>query len=462
MKKQLIQATAKAFALAHGEDDLFDATWDLYRRVAEPHSPRERAQKAASEALAVTLGYEGLKAAVEGTPTRQRGHRRIKRAPVAARYVVFSDHHLTHDGHRHDFFRSSGNLALYVALLQAYRDRGYTVIEDGDVEDLVVFDPALERAEVNARRSVSLRELRTRRLATRLAQLDRTLTCPGNQPLIRMWRELAAEGRLLRVSGNHDYDLQRPAFWKRVSAELPGLERPFDYVLLDDAARQPKIVVAHGHQFDPNTAPPLAPRYGETISECLGAWFQGPDRHWSAQLPADGPAAWGGGARPFRNNLVNTKVGTDHGWAGVFEEVFQRNIAWEYFEHGALQAILSEVATGERFFKFRHLDEERLRDALIDAFPDPTTRPILVLGHSHEPRLRARHAGTGEAFPHYVNTASAGLFQNLIWGVELNAGEPRVVSWRRDEHARIERRTWRDANDGENGWLMPDAPSPLS
>ena len=64
------------------------------------------------------------------------GYRHVNRRDIAGKFVVFSDHHRSVDAERQNFF--SKNNALYVEALRAYSDQGYTVVENGDTEELIV------------------------------------------------------------------------------------------------------------------------------------------------------------------------------------------------------------------------------------------------------------------------------------------------------------------------------------
>ena len=61
----------------------------------------------------------------------------------------------------------------------------------------------------------------------------------------------AAEGRLIRVAGNHDYDLQRTDLLEVMREKVPNMERPCDYLLLVGSRPQAvEYAILHGHQFD--------------------------------------------------------------------------------------------------------------------------------------------------------------------------------------------------------------------
>ncbi len=86
-----------------------------------------------------------------------------------------------------------------------------------------------------------------------------------------------------------------------------------------------------------------------------------------------------------------------------------------------------------------------------------------MLGHSHEPRLRAGHPGESDerqVTDFYLNSASAGRFEGLIWGLELIDGEPLLISWHRDASTPV-RTIWRDAREGDAFVPRPDSTATL-
>jgi hypothetical protein len=214
-----------------------------------------------------------------------------------------------------------------------------------------------------------------------------------------------------------------------------------------------EAVLMHGHQFDLYANPLTAPDVGETASECIGLFFQGPDREWHWE---DDVARWVDGRRTFNNELVedadpmevasrNRPVmpraraalpllagpsGDGRFAQDFFEWLFKHRVAWEYFEKPPLAAVQHEVLTGQEFFKLRHLDEEVVARGFEDAFGDTGRTPRLVLGHSHEVRclpLSRKQANRIADF--YYNTGSAGRFRWLVWGLEIEDGDFRLVAW---------------------------------
>lgn len=448
---------AQGYAL-NGRPDLesaFDTAGELHSELVSGASTA--AIQAAVRAVSDAFDYLELVARGCTPPATARGHRYVMRARCqGARYVIFSDHHVTPAGHLQDFFVRSRNSALYAEVLATYcRTSDYVVVENGDVEELVIFDPGEHPHQHERLREVTgdWEQLRQRRLVVRKQQLHRIL----NDGALAPWREvskmLAQQRRLVRIAGNHDFDLQQAELYPLFERALGYREDcVFDYLCLQDEPALARYVIAHGHQYDQVSNPTAGRRFGETMSETRGVWFQGADRHWGWE--SDGPRAWLAGDQPLRNLLATDLPGNrrdenlpappypellelqrDLWLQGLFEKwLFGRNLAWEYFdERSALRAFWREVVPGKRFAKFRHMNEERIRHELSTRFPDATRRPTLVLGHSHEARFQAFSAYGDEPCDFYLNTGAAGRYENLIWAVEIDDGVARLVSWSRPD-----------------------------
>jgi hypothetical protein len=98
-----------------------------------------------------------------------------------------------------------------------------------------------------------------------------------------------------------------------------------------------------------------------------------------------------------------------------------------------------EVCTGAAFFKYRHLDENSLANAILHWKVDLKDFPTIICGHSHEPRDHSRFLNSKamllpdtkdpNIFTRYMNTGSAGRFENLIWCIEVIGSTAHVYSW---------------------------------
>ena len=460
LPKAEARSIAQQFSLAPdgSEDTTFDLGWKLKSYASD--FAKDNVDETQEQ---VGRGFDDFAAAVRGERMSGRlGHAELTRLPVKGRYVVFSDHHITHTGNRQNFMQTSGNLDLYRDVLEEYLDADFTLIEAGDVEDLVIFDPS--EAELRQRLAIlddgngdvaSWDTLDRRRLERRLAELRLIVNDSGNAEYYAMLRKFCDGGRLVRVTGNHDYNLQREEFLAVLRRKLPGRAIPSDYVFLtDDTAalgEDVRFAILHGHQFDTSCLPTYAPKLGELFSESLAWSYQGGDRTWKWRGDGASGRDWVEG-KGFNNNLVTDDPGSV--WGGTagaaigafmgnlhskdaWEQLFGHLIAWEYFQNTDPQkAVEEEVRTGEAFFKYRHLNEEFIRRRLMDDFPDASVRPKLLLGHTHEVRHRSAYrgddiTGTYPSFQHYLNCGAAGRFENLLWAVEIVDGVESVISWSR-------------------------------
>ena len=447
------------------------------------------------------------------------GHKEIKALPTKGKYVIFSDHHLLYSGHRQNFF-GQNNLETYVTALNEYNKAEYTLIENGDMEDLIILDPAHEDAdmldEFDARKDLlkksidndrvvdndSLNRLIGRRIPFRLRQYKKILADPQNTPLYMAISSFLGKNRYIKIAGNHDYDIQKPEFLAAFNENLrriyqlaginpartPILDKVYDYVLLTPnsfkSRRHVDFVILHGHQFDKASNPRSAPVAGEVYSEGAAWGYQGADRNWKrTDTDNDRLYGWSHGDG-FRNNLVsdNAESASLLGTKGeTFESLFHHTIAWEYFvSKPGLAAFENEVATGKQFFKYRHLDENIFVDLFSKAFPVEGMRPAVLFGHSHEVRMNPWHlkkvgegvlttgemeyngtATRAESFPQYCNSGSAGRFEKLIWGIEIEDGKAQVISWY-NNNGKVERHVYKDfpANYPDDGSVLRADPEP--
>ena len=106
---------------------------------------------------------------------------------------------------------------------------------------------------------------------------------------------------------------------------------------------------------------------------------------------------------------------------------------------------MEAILVGTEWFKFRHTEELLLTEGLRQEF-GAGTPPIVVLGHTHEPRCDALDEH-GRPVPWYLNSGAVGRFEGLLWGVEIDDGEAFVVSWHAEPfpHGSPVRRRWTPA-----------------
>jgi len=444
-----LKALGKAYQLKTDRDiDMFNDLWEVYQ-VGNKY----RRDQARVLHDAVARSYDTLTSIVQHkvAPANAAGFRRVGIARND-RLVIFSDHHMTHRGHRHDYFFTF-NYPLYCEVLRHYADRGFALVENGDMEELVIFEPTPE--ETRRRRNlvkkpllglddigqINWDELVGLRIESRRKQLEKILN--DNHTYYQLVQDRFGMSRFYKIGGNHDgyyarelESMLESALWDGVVKDIVLVERPGeDRISLDFA-------ILHGHQFDEACVPPHAKAVGEVISECLAWAFQGADRIWRIS----DTRKWNSHPIKAFNNVLSrtdtkTAITSGHPDLEVLLESFMgHQVAWEYFENtDPYLAFVKEVCTGDEFFKYRHLDENALANAMLHWQADMQDFPTIICGHSHEPRDHAQFLnsqarlspGTKDPniFTRYMNTGSAGRFENLIWCIEITGSTAHVYSW---------------------------------
>lgn len=392
------------------------------------------------------------------------------------KFVIFSDHHITENNHRQNHFGK--NKALYMDLLNWYADNDYGLIENGDVEEYTIFEPSStivnsynclitkksSSGTQNDVGSINWAALKRTRTQNRILILRRILR--DNRDLYNLVdRRFASRGTryYTRLSGNHDpylADELTSLLPASISANLCDALRITYKDEQDKLVREPAYLVTHGHQFDTTTLPQHAFAMGELFSETLGWAIQGADRIWDTAITAQ----WtNSGLLPrFRNILATAESGAKFSnnlfnamGEAVFEHLLhEHEIAWEYFDNKSqINAVLMEVMSGKAYYKVRHLAETTLVNKLdyyqanteLKNFRKPTK---LIIGHTHEPRKDSKKAvDDPKLVNNYLNTGSAGRFENCIWGIELVGGTEKVVSWSKVNDT-LTRYEWIPSNDG--------------
>ncbi len=489
LARETARGIFKAYQL-RDDDEAFRELWFLLMRATV--TMRQTHDDAVEEVLRSIDTLKTLVDRAPAEPTRfgspitlvaDDGLLTVQSASASGRYVIFSDHHMLPNGARQNFFRF--NRDLYVDVLRDYYGaEDYCLVENGDVEELLIYEPELGEVEGiggwDWDQIIAFRNVKKR---IQLGEIVR-----DNRDYYETVAEhFIAKEKYFRITGNHDRDMRQESFAGLVSATA-GIDFPVaSDVLLLRGARSVDFVVCHGHQFDTGCTPKYAAQTGESFSQATAWAVQGPDRNWRTALDPIGK--WLSGDEVLYNQLVSdepneglspleTSLGdvgatvqqlldglggligtldTRRGW----EALYGKNIGWEYFDNAdsPSKAFREEVKPGFRWFKFRHMNEFRLVDRLELAFGNRI--PTLILGHSHEPRIRPGVNWPGverRQIDFYLNSGAAGRFENLIWGIELIDGEPFLISWHRETRSGgpvAVRTIWEDSYTGSKYIIEP-------
>ncbi len=475
-KREVLKSLARHFNLDDAEQETFDALWSLFAFAT-------RYERRSEEELDADLdrAYHDVALIAAGLHAHEDTFSRMPADREDERFVVFSDHHMTAHATKPNYFKDF-NYELYLEVLSYYATTDFCLIENGDIEDCVIYEPTLADARTRADQIHDADHFPIEPgprwddfLGTRYDQRLATLT-----HLVETFRDyydlvrsrFVARDKYVRIAGNHD-TYQEGA----LEAPLRNLVQATLGADVNDAVRIKRggeiaYVVLHGHQFDASCmqhgAIPWAKSLGEVFSECAGWAFQGADRFWTEQ----DTKRWYHPPAVYENTLAIEAPGTYQGGGdGTFDLVFNNldqiksdprdfvetlldhQVAWEYFENaGAFQALTLEVWTGDELYKLRHTNEQKLCRRYASEFldlqdpPDLGARiPALVIGHTHEPRKSARDPASGD-FPYwYINGGSVGRYENLLWCVEILEDEDRICSWSKIG-GRLTKIAWR--NDG--------------
>lgn len=382
---------ARAYSLGDSEDEVFEELWALTTRATIfSLTEHERLTAEVDAQLALLPRMANLApmgTSFDGTPRMIQeedaggGAWRVHSGDVERRYVVFSDHHMLDDGHRQEFFGRRRNRDLYVeALTQFYGPADFTLVENGDVEELLILDPELHEVEniyrLSSREVAGYRRDKSKPLLRRIVQSNRRY-------YDAVVDHFASRGRYVKITGNYDRDMAEEEFASIVADELG---KPFpvacDLLVLRNGDRA-AYLICHGHQFDSTCTPRFAREAGELFSQGSGWAFQGPDRFWLTDKDPIGD--WLAGRRTFKNMLVTSEVertplddvlienllfggtlvnvngediqeaadafgklignlNTERGW----ENLYGKQIAWEYFDKGGRPAGLHRPGGRDR------------------------------------------------------------------------------------------------------------------
>jgi hypothetical protein len=314
-----------------------------------------------------------------------------------------------------DRFRISGNDQLYLEVLARYAQRNFSLIENGDLEDLWMREPSPGSVLIEEGLELiggPVGEAMEEHFEVSQAKTQLADIIANNMHVYAAIRELFdRRDRFLRTIGNHDDPLRNEAVAEGLRTIYPKL-KVNDYVFITPAhmPRNPMTVVTHGHQFDAWNTPSCASMAGEVITEVVS----GLSTIW-------GESSWAAGSTS-RSTWMSKLRGS--GFPNVLEDL-----------------TVSTLASAQS------VDEVELYKLMDEAFPSgrhgPPAYPYLILGHTHEPRHQSKRPGGGY-FNKYTNSGTAGRYDGLVWCVEIIDGVPEVHVWYRDNGVLIDRRMVRD------------------
>lgn len=480
---------AKAVSLKFDMDPSLEAAFnDLWVLVAGARSYESSQEKAIEGDLDDAYQYAAKLAAGQHV-SKNTFERVVVRNDDNV--VIFSDFHMTAFNNLPNYFREF-NYELYQEVLDYYATTDFFLVEAGDVEDCLLFEP--DAADAQARLDavprvkskedvneiaypVSVNEPKwadflTLRYDKRKVVQDSIIKAfPDYYERVRQFK---LRGKYVRLTGNHDTYLEE--MWEdqlkqRIETEL-GVE-VFDVLQLK-RLEDIRYLVMHGHQFDDacmeHGAVAYAKSLGEMYTECLAWGNQGADRIWRENdtkrwyigTSYPNALAWSHAA-PYPGvaeaDLVDNSINAIMAHSREFmETLLGHQIGWEYFENAdAFNAFTLEVWTGDEMYKLKHLDEVSLCQAYESEFNalNQAGKPIpkLIVGHSHEPRQNATYRkGTTEVVvDSYLNSGSAGRYENLIWGIEIQGLTDRVISWSKID-GKLTKINWKS----DHGMLVHD------
>ncbi len=458
------------FDLDSSRVDAFNELWTFVRN-GQTYEKKKKDDGTIEADLEQAYEITARLAAGERPP--ERTFSRVDTA-TEEKIVIFSDFHMTAFGTSVPDYFEDFNYDLYLDVLDYYAGLQYCLVENGDVEDCLLYLPDLNEAKARtnaAPKAVGIGELAlpirqndsawdafmalryTKRQDSLTKIFDKYEEYYDKVRTLFVVRNTSTRRGYVRLTGNHDtyIDQNRERDLKSRVEDKLGIG-VFDALWIKRNG-QIAYVVTHGHQYDESCMQhgdiPFAKSLGEVYSECAGWCNQGGDRIWREsdskrwyvgttflnELTGSEPLEYPHDARGdmVLNNLQNIMANTK----AFVETLMKKPVAWEYFENfNAFNALTLEVWTGDETFKLRHMDEIKLCERYEAKYLARNTGkpiPTLVVGHTHEPRRRATFSEgtTGHVVECYLNSGAAGRFENLIWCVEIEGSTDRIVSWSR-------------------------------
>ena len=307
-------------------------------------------------------------------------------------YVIFSDIHLFIAGDPLDRFRQIGNHELYQAVLVSYFSAGYTLVENGDIEDLWMRETTIGEALLDEVTDVlgwpfgdiieqDHEKYRIRSQAFKIFE--------NNQDVYQTIRNLYHNnGRYVRLIGNHDDAWGNDAYLPGLRFVYPGID-VYDYALIGAYDSQsptygntPKVIVAHGHQLD---------AWNNSICRAAGA-------------------------------AITESVS---GIPSLAANVKERS-EWEPELLGfGFQNVLSESIAA--------IDELEFYETIEHDFSNYPYVPQFVLGHTHapleDPQIPNWMFRDEWNFTEYTNDGTAGRWEQFIWCATVENGNVGLHGW---------------------------------
>ncbi|NVK64135.1 MAG: metallophosphoesterase [Flavobacteriales bacterium] len=486
--RNILIALSKHFNLNERED-IFRELWKVSQKSNVYKKSKDKDGKEIKKKIEedLMLAYERVAKIASGESVDAISFcRKVERSDE--NFVVFSDLHMTNLSKLPNYFKDF-NKELYLKVLDYYSNKSYCLVENGDVEECIIYDVSMEEAEKRAKSvgkfpivdNLDWKEFLEVRYAKRMETLENVID--SFQDYYKAIKtKFIAKDKYVRLTGNHDTYSDEPFerdLKNRIEDEL-GMD--VADVLTIKRDRHIEYVVLHGHQFDSVSQIhgdiQWAKSFGEIYSENVSWAFQGPDRFWESKDTkkwtvgntfenwlaretygkfGEGPNNPNDDTTGLKNALVfNSKNAIKRDSKDFVESLLEHEIAWEYFENDSddpasgYYATALEVLTGDEMFKFRHMNEINLcveYERIFKSMRINTGKeiPTLVLGHTHEPRQNAlrRDGDVLKPCNHYLNSGSAGRFENLIWCVEIRGDKDYIVSWSFDNDKNLRKTTWK-------------------
>jgi predicted phosphodiesterase len=478
-KRNILKSLAQKFNLVGSDhEDAFDSLWEIFS-AGQSYEHDVQSDIDAN----IVKAYEYAARTANGEVIDELSFSRVRNDLTDENIVIFSDQHMTHHKSLPNYF-DDWNYELYLDVLDYYAEskEEYCLVENGDQEDCIIYEPTAATANASAVKAqgvdfpITLTDsawdgFMKLRYDQRKANLESVIS-HNSDYYNRLRDKFIPNGKYVRLAGNHDTYLDDEAeLQSRIQDVLLGT-KIYDVVCVDRNGNR-NFMIMHGHQFDSVSTlhgkVPYARSLGEVYSECMGWAMQGADRVWTS----DDTKRWYNG-HYFYNYLAREDPGIFKNggqsllWALIDESNFDlffndtnriksdskdwvesllgHEVAWEYFENGdGFNAFTLEVWRGDEQYKLRHLNEVaicRNYQTQFSLLNSNKPLPKLILGHTHEPRQNSIDRDTGTAYGYYLNSGSAGRFENLLWCVEIRGTQDFVCSWSRID-GKLRRTTWK-------------------